>query len=282
MKINEDLIKNVINVDTSINNKSRVNFIKGKNLMQIKTIGNTTISGITYSISNDGTITLNGTATARVDFGYLLEPLKSFANECYCLSYIYISGTLTDGQVSVYNQDQNYNWYGYNIELSKNRYSSMCDLKSMPKDLNMKDAAIIRVGNGSVLNNLKFKLMFIKSKTPDYNYEPYVAPSIVVDGGEIYGKVEHKIFKKTVTTSGWSTPLKLEDYNGYDFITFYIKSSDFSDIITLPIDVLKLRITDNAYIIKFNNKQYMSVGMYDTSIMLYRGYADSIEIILWK
>ena len=189
MKINEDLIKNVINIDTSINDNSRVNFIHSKNLMHIKTIGSTTISGITFSISNDGTVTLNGTANATMQFEYLLEPLKSFAKEYYCLSYIYISGALTDGSVSVNNQDENHDWNGYNIELTKNNYSSnMGDLKSMQTDLNMKGAAIIRVRNGAVLNNLKFKLMFIKSRVRDYTYEPYVTPSINVDEDEIYSK----------------------------------------------------------------------------------------------
>ena len=129
---------NQCNVGISIDNASRVNFIKGKNLMQIKTIASTTISGITYSISNDGTITLNGTANARMEFSYLLEPLKSFANEYYCLSYIYISGALTDGSVSVNNQDGNHNWNGFNIELTTSNYSSnKGDLKSMQTDLNM-------------------------------------------------------------------------------------------------------------------------------------------------
>ena len=180
---------NGVNVGSSVDSDYKVNFIKGKNLMQIKTIASTTISGITYSISNDGTITLNGTANARMEFSYLLEPLKSFANEYYCLSYIYISGALTDGSVSVNNQDGNHNLNGYNIELTTSNYSSnKGDLKSMQTDLNMNGAAIIRVGNGSVLNNLKFKLMFVKSRVRDYNYEPYVTPSINVDGEEIYSK----------------------------------------------------------------------------------------------
>lgn len=180
---------NGVNVGSSVDSDYKVNFIKGKNLMQIKTIASTTISGITYSISNDGTITLNGTANARMEFSYLLEPLKSFANEYYCLSYIYISGALTDGSVSVNNQDGNHNWNGYNIELTTSNYSSnKGDLKSIQTDLNMNGAAIIRVGNGSVLNNLKFKLMFVKSRVRDYNYEPYVTPSINVDGEEIYSK----------------------------------------------------------------------------------------------
>ena len=174
---------NGVNVGSSVDSDYKVNFIKGKNLMQIKTIASTTISGITYSISNDGTITLNGTANARMEFSYLLEPLKSFANEYYCLSYIYISGALTDGSVSVNNQDGNHNLNGYNIELTTSNYSSnKGDLKSMQTDLNMNGAAIIRVGNGSVLNNLKFKLMFVKSRVRDYNYEPYIASSINVDG----------------------------------------------------------------------------------------------------
>ena len=201
---------NGVNVGSSVDSDYKVNFIKGKNLMQIKTIASTTISGITYSISNDGTITLNGTANARMEFSYLLEPLKSFANEYYCLSYIYISGALTDGSVSVNNQDENHNWNGYNIELTTSNYSSnKGDLKSMQTDLNMNGAAIIRVGNGSVLNNLKFKLMFVKSRVRDYNYEPYVTPSINVDGENIYPykfeEVNFQSYRNTTNTTGQGT-----------------------------------------------------------------------------
>lgn len=95
-------------------------------------------------------------------------------------------------------------------------------------------------------------------------------------------EVEHKILKKTVTTDGWNTPLKLNDYDGYNFITFYIISDAFKDVVTMPIDVLKTHSTDNPYTITSNNNQYMSVGMYGTDILVYKGHANTIEIVLYQ
>ena len=266
MNINEDIIKNVINVDTSINNKSRVNFIKGKNLLDVSNQSTRADNGVTLTVNGDGTFTLNGTATANTTF--------SISSGITLKAGTYTASGVSGGSSSTYYYGilQNNSWVFRNYNGS--------DTFTVSSNTTYSTILIV-VGNGTTVSNVTISPMIQKGSSAS-TYEPYVAPSIVVDNETIYEKVEHKIFKKTVTASGWSAPLKLEDYNGYDFITFYITSSDFKDIITLPIDVLKLRITNNAYTITSNNKQYMSVGMYDTSIMLYRGYADSIEIILWK
>lgn len=266
-----------VKVGTSVDNNYRVNVLHSKNLLNY-TIPLTTHLGVTTSMS-DGKLILDGTTTGDGDFIYNnSENTLLLKAGTYTISATKISGTYQNRDTAIYIRKVGDETVLFNVA-GENDYSRVTTI-TLTEDTLIHLNIYTNV-SGMVFTNLVVSLQIERGSTAT-DFEIPVTPSINVDGETIYTKVEHKRFKKTVTTSGWSTPLKLEDYNGYDFITFYIISSDFKDIITLPIDVLILRITDNAYTITSNNKQYMAVGMYGNNIMLYRGYADSIEIILWK
>lgn len=148
----------------------------GKNLLDLNLDKVVNQNGITYSVESDGTITINGTATAQTDIGYLNNQLKSVANKKYSLNFIYISGTL-NGIINVFNQDGNNSWQGFNIDLNGTGVlSNKSAVGSYPVDLNMQDVRVIRVKKDAVINNLKFKLTFVQSSVADYNYAPYFTP----------------------------------------------------------------------------------------------------------
>jgi hypothetical protein len=148
----------------------------GKNLLDLNLDKVVNQNGITYSVESDGTITINGTATAQTDIGYLNNQLKSVANKKYSLNFIYISGTL-NGTMNIFNQDGNNSWKGFNIDLNgTGALSNTSAIGSYTMDLNMQGVRVIRVKKDAVINNLKFKLTFVQSSIADYNYSPYFTP----------------------------------------------------------------------------------------------------------
>jgi len=172
----------------------------GKNRLNLNLNKIVDQSGITYSVSNNGTITINGTASARVEIDYLNEILHSIANTKYSLSFIYISGTL-NGTMYIYNQDGNHGWNGYNLDIiGTGNLSNQSRVTSYTTDLDMNGAKIIRIEKNAVFNNLKFKLQFVQSENADYVYEPYTG-GIASPNPEYPQEIEVITGENTITIS---------------------------------------------------------------------------------
>lgn len=146
----------------------------GKNLLKTKypysAINN---NGVTCTISEDGTITLNGTATNRADFNCyeILTPL--IANKKYSLNLIYISGSY-NGTLGIYNEDGNHSWTGWDMGISSSQGMKNYSIYHT-YDWNWQSSvSIVRAFKDTVYNNYKFKLQFVADVNYDYDFEPYV------------------------------------------------------------------------------------------------------------
>ena len=184
MKINEDLIKNVINVDTSINNKSRVNVLHSKNLLNY-TIPLTTNLGVTTSMS-DGKLILDGTTTgAGSIYGNTTNTILLKAG-IYSISATKISGTYqrNNKDTAIYISKTSDKTILFNLT-SSNDYSGTRTIKLTEDTLIYLNIYIN--GSGMVLTNLVVGLQ-IERGGPATDFEIPVTPSINVDGEEIYSK----------------------------------------------------------------------------------------------
>lgn len=157
----------------------------GKNLLNIQLGYSSTKNGVTCTVDNEGVITLNGTASELTIF-YAYYGLTSKAGKSYKLETIYISGS-TSKKVSVANQDANNGWLGYNNDITN---ASVVHFYKYDMDLNMSDGRGIYVQKDTVINNLKFKLMFIQTEVDGFDdvYEPYTETTIKLSEPiELYG-----------------------------------------------------------------------------------------------
>lgn len=195
---------------------------EGKNLYQIPNNYSATLNGITCRASEDGIITLNGTASDRSVCSFNNLPMPSKANQSYSLNIIYLSGSI-NGKVSIYNQDSNNGYSGFNVDLTNTNNTFYTT--SYTKDLSMNVRGII-VNKDTILNNLKFKVQFVKGNTSDYDFEQYGAmPSVdypsevnVVDG-------EYNINISNDDSSQEQVyPLDTSEYPLYSENDYYYKS----------------------------------------------------------
>lgn len=195
----EDADAHPINVNTIYGETSQETYT-GKNLLQLFTPRSETKNGVTCSFTEDGTITLNGTATANADFT-MYYALQTEANQSYTFNQIYISGSAT-GSVGTYNEDGEHSWKGWDIVRNissnykiTNAYTTTMNCTTRP----------IRVFNGVTYSNLKFKLQFTKGSSADYNYEKYVGgipspnPDYPQDVNTVKGSNNLKIFGKNLS-----------------------------------------------------------------------------------
>lgn len=132
--------------------EDKVIYGKGKNLLK-NTAKSETRNGITFTVNEDGSVTLSGTATNTTIFviGYIsvkagTDYICNSGNDLLRYSF-----RLEDGNTVVHDFSAN-NTY---IPDSDNRYT-VC----------------IRVGNGKTVNETSYPMICLASET-DYTYEPY-------------------------------------------------------------------------------------------------------------
>lgn len=161
MNINKDLLKNVINVGNSINNNSDINFIVGKNL----------ISGIVgnYIINDNGILTANSSWRASYNI-YEVEPSTQ-----YTLSWSNIDNVSVP-QLEIGEYDSTGTFLGNNFT---NKHSGDT---SHSITLSSTTSYVIIAYRGDRMQKVQFEK---GSKT---TYQPYITPTINVNGEDIYNK----------------------------------------------------------------------------------------------
>lgn len=184
MNINEDIIKNVINIDETAGN-SRVNFVIGKNMFPKTT--STTITGskngVTYSINEDGTILLNGTCTTGFNV-ISLAPYITYNNVNY--KTVILSGTHSGNDLTMV------------LQMDDDSYTYIPISNGVPavRKINGKlKWAGLYVNNGCVCNNLLIEPYLSYNLNPS-TYAEYKNPVIYANGEEIYNKEEVDTAKK--------------------------------------------------------------------------------------
>ena len=141
----------------------------GKNKLNLYDKETTTYNGVSLTIK-DGTITLNGTASASTTIlGVGIFNHKASQN--YSWTYIYKSGTCTDYGAGVYfdtTPTGNTNTGGgAGFRNGINRTANINDLGTKPYYLYM------QINNGTVFTNYKLQLQIVEGTTADYDFEAY-------------------------------------------------------------------------------------------------------------
>lgn len=182
MNINSDLIKNVINVDTSIDNKSRVNFIKGKNLFS----GN----GIYYNSASYNKITNGIRITPTISSGatfvlFKLIDVSQKVGKKFTIKANF-SGT---GKYII----------GLTDETGNNRISGVTITTSntagtytIPTITTSKYLGVWLYGNAP--DSVDYTNIMVNEGDTALPYEAYITPAINVDGEDIYVKGQNEVY----------------------------------------------------------------------------------------
>lgn len=139
----------------------------GKNLLNYNTISTTSLNGVSCSLGNDGTITLNGSCTTD-NTRFSFSGLSILLDGSYTLSF-----ELVDGSINNATSDTAIRMFktGYTgpIVVGLGNTSSSATA-SVSGEYSIND---IRIDAGVVLNNYQIKVQLEKSATAT-SYEPYV------------------------------------------------------------------------------------------------------------
>ena len=151
--------------------------INGKNLLSLKPKSSTETKGITYTINEDGSVTVNGTATEAVSV-----TLLAYNNGLNLKNASYIlSGCPSGGGTSTYYL----NFYDYKAG------SSAADKgEGVEVPFENEGGAYslqLRIASGYTANNLVFKPMIRFASITDSTYEPYKAQSLSILTNGLHG-----------------------------------------------------------------------------------------------
>jgi len=132
--------------------------IHGVNLLK-NTVTTQTVSGVTFTVNSDGTITANGTATSDI-----IETIGIFN---YVPESLTLTGCPSNGAWNTYRLDirnENNIQYGNYLDTGNGvtftpdeNYTYVC----------------LRIGNGTTVSNIVFKPMLRKADIEDSTYHPY-------------------------------------------------------------------------------------------------------------
>lgn len=137
--------------------------IQGKNLLENKGVQRT-VNGITFTVNSDGSITVNGTATANITDYFVNTNFSLKAGKYKCNGNpTGTTGFVTGLRIS----DPTYTTINYffenELDLTINE-----DISNLRVD--------IRIGSGATFNNVVFKPMIRLATETDPTYEPYYVP----------------------------------------------------------------------------------------------------------
>ena len=137
--------------------------ISGKNLLQ-NTATSQTISGVTFTVNSDGSVTCNGTASSNAIFAI---SVKLNAN----INYI-LNGTPENGGVGTYRIDLRTASYSVYNNIIDNGNGAIFTVEGNGTYL-----VSIRIASNYNCNNLTFYPMIRLSSVDNDTYEPYIEPT---------------------------------------------------------------------------------------------------------
>ena len=208
----------LVNVGTEVDSRSRVNVLHSKNLLPNN--GSTiTTNGITFTKNSDGSITINGTSTARADL-YIFGGTTDNGNYLKIKkgTYSFDRSNLTDGKI----------FFAFREKTSGTKYETITNngaIEAMATQDCYFYGVMIGVESGNTINNLTIYPMLNEGNTL-LPYEPYVVPSIYVDGENIYSKSISEYSTSEIRVGTWlGKPLYRK--------VFYITSN-----LSSPLDIV--------------------------------------------
>lgn len=157
--------------------------INGKNLLQ-NTATSQTISGVTFTVNSDGSVTCNGTASSNAIFAI---PVKLNAN----INYI-LNGTPENGGVGTYRIDLRTASYSVYNNIIDNGNGAIFTVQENGTYL-----VSIRIASNYNCNNLTFYPMIRLSSVDNDTYEPYTKQITNIYLDEPIGANESKSLSDT-------------------------------------------------------------------------------------
>ena len=225
-------------VNLSIKGTNLRNYIKkSDNLLKLQNVAETTIRGITYSVSN-GVITLNGTATANG----ILNPFLLADN-------VQMNGTFTLKWFSGRANNENIGVDVYFNNTSLNVWDSEALTRSY-ENVNLVNI-VFYIAEGWSFDNLKLRPMLVKGSTVPTTYEPYDSMVMVENVGTVdLGSLEW-VYRTTphVMQNTQVTNMALPPNNG--------------TIANISCTIYKTDTANNVY----NNVQDKTISVSNTGIL---------------
>lgn len=141
-------------------NRAEQNVLGAKNILP-NNAANQTINGLTFTVNADGSVTVNGTATANTSF-YVLNRKTWDCNNDTIFNGCPVNGSDNSFRCQVYDYttSQSYIDYGIGVNLPKSVYGNSIDV-------------FIRVANGYTADNITFYPMIRLASDIDNTYVPY-------------------------------------------------------------------------------------------------------------
>ena len=139
--------------------KSAVGYSK-KNLLKNEATTQT-ITGVTFTVNSDNSVTVNGTNTGSGNAKFKIATFTYKANEKYILNGCPTGGSVESGQCIQSEDTVSHHDVGKGIEISYDNEKA--------------NYIYIRVTSGATVNNVTFYPMIRYASIEDGTYEPYVA-----------------------------------------------------------------------------------------------------------
>lgn len=163
----------------------------GVNQIGLQDMSSITASGLTFSISN-GVLTVNGTASAKVDFQQVLYNMTQNTSKTL---YLFLdSGTFTAGAIGVHLNEGN-----TQVSFVQVLYDATSLKTTKTLDLTNINQVWLYAISGSVFSNAKFRVMLSDSSSD--SYEPYVG-GVASPNPDYPQKVKVVTGHNTVTVTG--------------------------------------------------------------------------------
>lgn len=133
----------------------------GKNLLE-NTKTTETINGVSFTVNEDGSVTVDGTATEETRFAFLADVVGALPSGTYTASGCPENGSWSTYQFQIWIKDTSVS------------YSDLGSGVSFGYDTSYMLRAQILIASGATLNNLTFYPMIRSADIVDDTYEPYV------------------------------------------------------------------------------------------------------------
>ena len=259
-------------LNLSIDGVLKQNTTQGNNLLNINNLENKTINGVSLTKNDDGTITLNGTATADANFRFSTNDVEATTN--YAIQLYKFKGSFTNNYVSIYlSEDSQFSTFHLLSLTSQDFVLSNLENKTYKY-------VQIKVSSGVICNNLTIGCQIVKDKDIKTfekftGGEPSPSPNYPQEIETITGNFSLTSCNKNIFDfEKLKKDNSLSEISG-NFVDFTIKTKGATCLLKFPI------LIDNLYInFKISsNKMNGSIKVVyedDTLDAIYEKYDNSV------
>lgn len=204
---------NVIVSATEPENKADVWIQHGKNMLNMKIASIVTDSGVTCTINDDGSITLDGTVTKAGSYT-LIKALNLKLSGNYTFSFSKKSGTISGSgmAIAITNYENSGKYYSTAEGILLNLATSSSSANNVNSSKAINDTAYylgLYFNVNTVFDNFTFTLQ-LETGTKATDYEQYLEPDILVNNDGIYNSILQDIKNRLTALENQATQTTTE------------------------------------------------------------------------